>query len=276
MPATDIPPLGWCCPRCGRTFREPVADCCGSAPLPVPDYYGQLGCVATADRAVIDTAFRRLALVRHPDRCREPHLSRECVRERFIALADAWQILRNPELRLAHDRVREALLRPGRDLAGTALPETAAIREASRRWAESSFSALEAGLSRLDDLLRGVTTVSGKLLRKAPWADQGLARRGRLAALGYGLFGFWFAGVGAVVFPLLVLRRLRRRPGHEEALLAALGVLQLLPLLAYLVIAERMPAEFHLLFWTVSAVQLAAFLLWRRRFRTIPHPPGTR
>lgn len=274
MPATDIPPLGWCCPRCGRTFREPVADCCGSAPLPVPDYYGQLGCAASADQAVIDTAFRRLALRWHPDRCREPHLSRQWVRERFIALADAWQILRNPELRLAHDRVREALLRP--DQAVAALPETAAIREASRRWAESSFSALEAGLSRLDDLLRGVATVSGKLLRKAPWADRGLARRGRLAALGYGLFGFWFAGIGALVLPPLVLRRLRRRPGHEEALLSALGVLQLLPLLAYLVIAERMPAEFHLLFWTVSAALLVTFLLWRKRFRTTPHPPGTR
>lgn len=275
MPATAVPTLGWCCPRCGRTFRTPAADCCATPPSPVPDYYGLLDVRPDADRSAIDTAFRHLALVWHPDRCREPHLSRTEVRERFIALADAWQILRDPELRRTHDRVREALLRPDQPFTAAALPETAAIRAASRRWAESSFSALEAGLSRLDDLLRGVATVSGRLFRKTPWADRALAGRGRLAASGYALFGFWCVGIGAIVFPLLVLRRLRRHPAVEETLLTMLGVLQLFPLLGYLIIAERMPAEFHILFWTVTTACLVVFVLWKKKFRTTPHLPGT-
>lgn len=67
------------------------------------DYYRVLQVDPAADPEVIEAAYKRLALKLHPDRNKAPDAT-----ERFRALQQAYEILRDPEKRAGYDRVRAA------------------------------------------------------------------------------------------------------------------------------------------------------------------------
>ncbi|MFV2103551.1 J domain-containing protein [Micromonospora sp. LOL_024] len=121
-----------------------------------PDCYAVLGVAPDATVAEILRAFRRQALVHHPDRGGDAHA--------FRLLCRARQVLLDPGRRTAHDRRRAAEPAPGRsgqppgpeqDAAGPfewaqgAGPgsEERSYRSAGRRAYHAPFSAYQAGYS---------------------------------------------------------------------------------------------------------------------------------
>jgi curved DNA-binding protein CbpA len=63
-----------------------------------PDYYRVLCVDPSADRAGIETAYRRKAIKCHPDRG-------GCHRQ-MVLVNEAWEVLSNPDLRRAYDEAR--------------------------------------------------------------------------------------------------------------------------------------------------------------------------
>ena len=76
------------------------------------DPYKVLQVDAEADPEVIQAAYRRLAQKYHPD------IAGTEAAERMRRLNAAWEILRDPERRAAHDRRRAAASRPGGTVSG--------------------------------------------------------------------------------------------------------------------------------------------------------------
>ena len=72
------------------------------------DYYGVLGVEPSAGDAEIKTAYRRLARKFHPDVSKETGAE-----DKFKAVNEAYEALRDPEKRKAYDQVRAGGYRPG-------------------------------------------------------------------------------------------------------------------------------------------------------------------
>ncbi|MBB6367011.1 MULTISPECIES: DnaJ C-terminal domain-containing protein [Xanthomonas] len=74
------------------------------------DYYATLGVEPSAGDAEIKTAYRRLARKYHPDVSKEPGAE-----EKFKAVNEAYEALRDPPKRAAYDQLRAQGYRPGEE-----------------------------------------------------------------------------------------------------------------------------------------------------------------
>ena len=74
------------------------------------DYYAVLGVEPSAGDAEIKTAYRRLARKYHPDVSKEPGAE-----EKFKAVNEAYEALRDPQKRAAYDQLRARGYRPGEE-----------------------------------------------------------------------------------------------------------------------------------------------------------------
>ena len=95
------------------------------------DYYGILGCIADADQAVIQAAYRALAKKYHPDANRGSNESKE----KFQEILEAYEVLSDATKRAYYDSMRSGAngheSAPGEAATDAAGPENDENKE---RW----------------------------------------------------------------------------------------------------------------------------------------------
>jgi tetratricopeptide (TPR) repeat protein len=68
------------------------------------DFYKELGVPRDANARVIKKAYRKLALLWHPDKHEGPDADKETAAKKFQAIAEAYEVLSDPEIRGKYDR----------------------------------------------------------------------------------------------------------------------------------------------------------------------------
>lgn len=95
--------------RCGKVSKRQGASSAGNAgpgvmaSVNLPDLYTQLGIDASADDARIQQAYREMARRFHPDVNKT-----DGAHEKFVEISRAYEVLRDPDKRLAYDQARGA------------------------------------------------------------------------------------------------------------------------------------------------------------------------
>jgi len=256
---------GFRCDGCGRLFPpgKTTPECCERAAVFLPDVYSVLNCQSNYSRADIDRQFRTLAMRWHPDRSALPG-----ARETFIIIANAYQLLRDPEKRKEYDSCLSGSLFTDQEYSFASRFHEREVHETSRSWSEESFSSFYEKISAVSGIFWKISDWGRDFLSLPEWPDRATSHRGRLAVAAYALTGFWFAILGGLLFPMFIYRSFRRKPQREEAFLYTLGILQLLQVLGYLIVLERVPLLFHPVFWAMQGISLSVLLVWKRLFRS--------
>jgi curved DNA-binding protein len=102
--------------RLDRARRKPhlayaaAMVACGGGVVEFKDYYKVLGVEAGAGEAEIKTAYRRLARKYHPDVSKESGAE-----EKFKAVNEAYEVLRDQKKRAAYDQLRTRGYKPGEE-----------------------------------------------------------------------------------------------------------------------------------------------------------------
>lgn len=100
-------------------------------PHKMKDYYHILGIPETADLALIKKAYRQKAFRYHPDRNKAPDAN-----EQFIAVMEAYEVLRDAVRRAEYDALRE-LFQTLKDEPLADSPEQDQYDQRSQEWAQA-------------------------------------------------------------------------------------------------------------------------------------------
>ncbi|KAG6489080.1 chaperone protein dnaJ 20, chloroplastic-like [Zingiber officinale] len=161
-------------PRLRRTFSISASAAVVSAPAPTTTMYDLLSVANTAGANEIRSAYRRLALLWHPDSCRSAGDERRYA-ERFMEAREAYEVLSDPVRRRNYD------LSLSGDRWASAVGAATAFREGRPRKQEAGVTAFGNWDMQLDGLGRrsavadtGDETWGGRLrrARRARSAEQ--------------------------------------------------------------------------------------------------------
>jgi DnaJ-class molecular chaperone len=91
---------------------------------PKKDYYGILGLDRAASASEVRAAYKKFALLLHPDKYRsESQEQQDAISERFMEVAKAFDVLTNEDMRIVYDKCRDYMeTNPGKGLP-TLTPE---------------------------------------------------------------------------------------------------------------------------------------------------------
>lgn len=269
-------PLGGACPACGRLAPPEAAACprCGAGGLvAVPDWYGALDCPRDVDPAGLKDAFRRLAKAWHPDRSPLPG-----ARERFIAIATAFQVLADPAKRRAYDRLLAAAAPAASGFpqasdavsAGTGDVErwTSEADAVSRAWSEERFDRFARALARVEDLVGEAAERARRALAGDRWRDRDAIAGARLVGAACACLGFWAFVLGALPAYWAGHWLARRNPGGAATIVAVLRLAPLVMVLVWLLLVDRLPAVLHVAFWLdLGGLLWLLYAAWPRHQR---------
>lgn len=111
---------------------EDTEEAPSTADAAPPTLYDVLGVPADADEAALKRGYRAMTFQWHPDRCREPD-----AHERFIAIQDAYDTLREPAVRRRYDqglRLEAEAAQPSEAFPAPSLRPLAAIGVGEYGW----------------------------------------------------------------------------------------------------------------------------------------------
>lgn len=113
-----------------------------------PDHYQVLGVGRDADAHAIKSAYRKLAAAYHPDRNSSPTAS-----QNFIAVQNAYEVLRDAERRTKYDEFLKTRTAPARAVTEVRTPEPPAAPKGPKATAESRHQESAPEMLRLTSLL---------------------------------------------------------------------------------------------------------------------------
>ncbi|KAK9456925.1 DnaJ domain-containing protein [Dipodascopsis uninucleata] len=82
--------------------------------MSIPDHYATLGCDSGSSQTKIRNAYKKAALLTHPDRFKPLSKEAKSATERFQAVSDAYYVLGDATRRAQYDRERETTQSSGR------------------------------------------------------------------------------------------------------------------------------------------------------------------